>query len=398
MLKNKKIVIGITGGIAVYKICELVRLLKKAGADVRIVMTENARKFVTPLTFETLSGYRVYTDTFDHPWEIEHISLAAFADIAVIAPATANFIGKAANGIADDLLTTSLMAFTCPVLIAPAMNCAMWKNPAVTENCEKLKNRGYKFIGPASGSLACGVNDVGRMSEPAEIAEAIDKILNCKHDFKGKRVLITAGPTREMLDPVRFLSNRSTGKMGYAICEAALERGADVELVTGPCSLTPPKGASVHSITSTEELYKKVTELSNECDIVIQAAAPADFTPKAVCTQKIKKTGEGMTLELVSTPDIAKALGKAKRAGQILVAFAAETENCVENAKAKLKKKNADLIVLNDVAQPGAGFALDTNIVTIIDDSGSKSYPLLSKRDVADIILDAIAEKCNAVC
>ncbi|MBQ3232473.1 MAG: bifunctional phosphopantothenoylcysteine decarboxylase/phosphopantothenate--cysteine ligase CoaBC, partial [Clostridia bacterium] len=309
MLTGKNVVVGVTGGIAAYKACELVRLFKKANASVRVVMTKNAAEFVQPLTFETLSGNQVYTDQFYKAWEIGHISLQNFADLTVIAPATANVIGKMASGIADDLLTTSVMAMTTPVLIAPAMNSGMWRNPATQKNMETLVARGIHVVGPGSGELACGINDVGRMSEPDEIFKKAKEILLAKRDFEGKTVLVTAGPTREKLDPVRFLSNRSTGKMGYAIAEAARDRGACVELVTGPGSIPAPAGVSVTRIESTNDMFKAVTEIAKRADVVIQAAAPADFTPETVKDQKIKKTGDSMTLTLVSTPDIAKYLG-----------------------------------------------------------------------------------------
>jgi len=390
MLKGKRVVLGITGGIAVYKICELARLLVKAGAEVRVVMTENAAKFVTPLTFETITKNRVCTDTFGHTFEIEHISLAKFADILVIAPATANIMAKLRAGIGDDLLSTTFLAVGCPVLIAPAMNTNMWKNAATQENAQVLRQRGIHFVGPASGSLACGDSDVGRMSEPSEILEAIEKVLCPVRDLEGKRILVTAGPTREMVDPVRFLSNRSTGRMGYAICEAARDRGAQVELVTGPVDIKAPEGVNVTRITSTQQMYEAVTRIAPDADAVIQAAAPADFTPETVSEQKIKKHGDNLTLTLVPTPDIAKAIGAAKRPGQVLVAFAAETENTLENAQAKRIKKNADFIVLNDVTKPGAGFGTETNIVTIIGEDGASEYPLMGKREVADLILDRV--------
>ncbi|MBE5791852.1 MAG: bifunctional phosphopantothenoylcysteine decarboxylase/phosphopantothenate--cysteine ligase CoaBC [Clostridiales bacterium] len=397
MLTGKNVVVGVTGGIAAYKACELVRLFKKANASVRVVMTKNAAEFVQPLTFETLSGNQVYTDQFYKAWEIGHISLQNFADLTVIAPATANVIGKMASGIADDLLTTSVMAMTTPVLIAPAMNSGMWRNPATQKNMETLVARGIHVVGPGSGELACGINDVGRMSEPDEIFKKAKEILLAKRDFEGKTVLVTAGPTREKLDPVRFLSNRSTGKMGYAIAEAARDRGACVELVTGPVSIPAPAGVSVTRIESTNDMFKAVTEIAKRADVVIQAAAPADFTPETVKDQKIKKTGDSMTLTLVSTPDIAKYLGSVKRENQVLVAFAAETENAVENAKGKRERKNADLIVANDVTRPGAGFGVDTNVVTIISDEGMTEYPQMSKKDVADKILDHVERilTCN---
>lgn len=390
-----RIVLGITGGIAAYKACELTRLIKKAGWEVRVVETVSAAKFVPPLTFETLSGNRVCTDTFDHPFEIEHISLAKFADILVIAPATANMIGKIASGIADDLLSTTAMAVSCPVLIAPAMNTNMWNSAAVQANVELLKKRGFFFAGPESGELACGDRDKGRMSEPADIFAAIEEILEPVTDYAGLNVLVTAGPTREKLDPVRFLTNRSTGKMGIAIAEEAARRGADVTLVLGPTDLKPSGKMNVVDVISTQDMFEAVTEGAKSADVVIQAAAPADFTAKTVSATKIKKTGEGMTLELVSTPDIAKTIGKSKREGQTLVCFAAETDHCLENAQGKRKRKNADMIVLNDVTAQGAGFGTDTNIVTIISDAGEKSYPVMSKNAVANVILDSVLSMRN---
>lgn len=397
MLTGKRVVIGVTGGIAAYKACELTRLFVKAGASVRVVMTEHAKEFVQPLTFETLTGNQVYTDQFHKAWEIGHISLQNFADLTVIAPATANIIGKMASGIADDLLSTTVMAMTTPVLIAPAMNSGMWRNPATQANMETLKARGIRAVGPATGDLACGISDVGRMAEPDEIFEKAKKILLARRDFDGKTVLVTAGPTREKLDPVRFLTNRSTGKMGYAIAEAARDRGAFVELVTGPVNISAPVGVNVTRVESTMDMFSAVTEIAKRADVVIQAAAPADFTPENVKEQKIKKTGDNMTLTLVSTPDIAKYLGSVKREGQVLVAFAAETENVTENAQGKRKRKNADLIVANDVTKPGAGFGTDTNVVTVLSEEGMTEYPQMSKKDVADKILDHVERifMCN---
>ena len=397
MLTGKNVVIGVTGGIAAYKACELTRLFVKAGASVRVVMTEHAKEFVQPLTFETLTGNQVYSDNFSRAWEIGHISLQNFADLTVIAPATANIIGKMASGIADDLLSTTVMAMTTPVLIAPAMNSGMWRNKATQANMETLKQRGIHVVGPGTGDLACGISDVGRMSEPAEIFDKAREILIAKRDFEGKTVLVTAGPTRERLDPVRFLTNRSTGKMGYAIAEAARDRGAVVELVTGPVNLSAPAGVNVTRVESTMDMFKAVTDIAKRADVVIQAAAPADFTPETVKDQKIKKTGDSMTLALVSTPDIAKHLGSVKREGQVLVAFAAETENVYENAQGKRIRKNADLIVANDVTKPGAGFGADTNVVAVLSEEGMTEYPQMSKKDVADKILDHVERifMCN---
>ena len=390
MLKGKRIVLGVTGGIAAYKACELTRLFKKAGAEVRVVMTENAARFVSPLTFETLSGNQVNTDSFERAWEIGHIALAKWAELMVIAPATANVMAKISTGICDDLLTTTGMAMPCPVLLAPAMNCVMWRSAANQANVETLKRRGFYFAGPETGSLACGDADVGRMAEPSEIAACAEDVLNPRHDFEGRTVLVTAGPTREMIDPVRFLSNRSTGRMGYAIAEAAARRGARVVLVSGPVELPAPAGVQLIPVVSTQDMFKAVTENARTADIVIQAAAPADFTPERVASQKIKKTGEDMAVHLVATPDIARTLGENKRPGQILVAFAAETENALENARGKRVRKNADLIVVNDVTKPGAGFAGDTNIVTVITASSETEYPVMSKRDVAEAILEQV--------
>ncbi len=390
MLSGKCVVLGVTGGIAAYKACEIVSRLKKLHANVRVVMTEHACRFVAPLSFETLSGNQVYVSQFDHNWEIEHISLAKSADVMVVAPATANFLGKLANGIADDLMSTTAMAMTAPLLIAPAMNCAMWRNAATQHNVETLNTRGVRFVGPESGFLACGDTDVGRMSEPAKIVEEIVNLLTRPKDLEGKHVMVTAGPTREMLDPVRFLSNRSTGKMGYAIAEAARDRGAKVTLVSGPVDLAPVPGVEMVNIQSTLDLYEQVTTRAKSADVVIQAAAPADFRPESVSSVKIKKTGDDMTLHMVPNPDIAAQLGRDKHEGQILVAFAAETNDVLDNAQKKLIKKNADMIVANDVTMPGAGFAGNTNCVTLITRDDRQSLPMMSKRDVADAILDRI--------
>lgn len=392
MLENRRIVVGVTGGIAAYKAAELVSRLKKAGAQVRVVMTENALKFIPALTLETLSGNRAYVDQFSREFEIEHIALAKWAELFVVAPATANFIGKMACGIADDLMSTTAMAMTCPVLIAPAMNTNMWKNPACRANMEKLISRGVLTVGPESGKLACGDADVGRMSEPETILGRIEDILKRRQDLAGRTVMVTAGPTVERIDPVRYITNRSTGKMGYAIAEAARDRGARVILVSGPVNLEPLPGVEMVQVTSSKELCENVLKRGPEADMVIQAAAPADFTPAQVADRKIKKQpGEGMTLELVPTTDIASELGRRKHAGQVLVAFAAETNDVIENARKKLKKKNADMIVANDVTAPGAGFGTDTNLITIITAESAAELPLMTKRQAADAIIDAAA-------
>ena len=392
MLENRRIVVGVTGGIAAYKAAELVSRLKKAGAQVRVVMTENALKFIPALTLETLSGNRAYVDQFSREFEIEHIALAKWAELFVVAPATANYIGKMACGIADDLMSTTAMAMTCPVLIAPAMNTNMWKNPACRANMETLISRGVLIVGPESGKLACGDADVGRMSEPETILGRIEDILKRRQDLAGRTVMVTAGPTVERIDPVRYITNRSTGKMGYAIAEAARDRGARVILVSGPVNLEPLPGVEMVRVTSSKELCENVLKRGPEADMVIQAAAPADFTPAQVADRKIKKQpGEGMTLELVPTTDIASELGRRKHAGQVLVAFAAETNDVIENARKKLKKKNADMIVANDVTAPGAGFGTETNLITIITAESAAELPLMTKRQAADAIIDAAA-------
>lgn len=392
MLEGKCVVLGVTGGIAAYKACEIVSRLKKLHANVRVVLTEHACRFVQPLTFETLSGNQVAVSAFEHSFEIEHISLAKAADLLLIAPATANIIGKMAHGIADDLLSTTAMAVVCPILIAPAMNCAMYRSTALQENLETLNGRGVLTVGPESGHLACGDEDIGRMSEPETIVARVCELLRGQDDLAGKHVLVTAGPTREMVDPVRFLSNRSSGKMGYAIAEAAARRGARVTLVSGPVALERPHGVETVPITSTLDLYREVTERAKSADLVIQAAAPADFRPLEAARHKIKKTGEGMTLQLTPNPDVAAQLGRDKHEGQVLVAFAAETDDLIANARKKLDKKNADMVVANDVTQPGAGFAGDTNRVTLVTRSDARELPLMSKRDVADAILSRALE------
>ena len=397
MLAEKRIVLGVSGGIAAYKACDLVSRLKKRGAQVRVVLTKHACEFVPPLTFETLSGNPAYTDAFDRKFEIEHVALAKWADAMVVAPATANALAKMAAGIADDLLTTTLLAVTAPVVAAPAMNAAMWRHPATQANAALLRSRGVRFVGPASGHLACGDDDVGRMSEPEAIVEALEALFaeggrsGAARDLSGRRILVTAGPTVERIDPVRFITNRSTGKMGYAIAAAAARRGAEVVLVSGPVSLPCPDGVERVSVESSRELCDAVLGRAGDCDAVIQAAAPADFTPAAFSETKIKKTGEGMALELRPTTDIAAALGARKRPGQVLVAFAAETNDLIDNARGKLARKNADLVVANDVTRPGAGFGADTNIVSLVTCDSARELPVMPKSEVADAILDAVA-------
>ena len=395
MLEGRRVVLGVTGGIAAYKACDLVSRLRKAGAQVRVVMTEHACEFVSPLTFATLCGSPACTDTFARKHEIEHVTLAKWGELFVVAPATANCLAKFAAGIADDLLTTSYLAANGPVLLAPAMNAAMWRHPATQANVQTLVARGVHVVGPESGHLACGDADVGRMSEPQRILEAVEAILNPARDLEGLNLLVTAGPTVERIDPVRYINNRSSGKMGYALAEAAAARGAKVTLVSGPTRLSCPAGVERVEITSCAELCEAVLSRGEAADAVIQAAAPADFRPKVVADRKIKKSGSGMTLELEATTDIAAELGKRKRAGQVLVAFAAETDDVLENAGAKLDRKNCDLIVANDVSRPDAGFGVDTNVITLVTHGGAEPLPKMTKRAAADAILDRVRALLN---
>lgn len=390
-MKKPCVVLGVTGGIAVYKACELLRLLQKRGIDVFVVMTQNACRFVAPLTFETLSGHPVAVDTFDRPqtWEVEHIALAKRADLFLIAPATANIMGKMACGIADDMLSTTVMATRAPVLVAPAMNTGMWENAAVQQNVKTLRARGVEIVAPVSGHLACGDSGAGKLEDVAVIAERACELLFAKKDMEGLHVMVTAGPSREALDPVRYISNRSSGKMGYAIAQAAQKRGAEVTLLSGPVAIEAPQGVKLVPFTTTQELLDRASELAQEQDLLIQAAAPADYRAKEVAPQKIKKQGgEPMTFTLVENPDVAATLGKAKRSGQVFVGFAAETNDVLAHARDKLARKNLDMIVANDVTRPGAGFDVDTNIVTFITKDGQEALPMMSKAEVAQRILD----------
>ena len=390
-MKKPCVVLGVTGGIAVYKACELLRLLQKRGIDVFVVMTQNACRFVAPLTFETLSGHPVAVDTFDRPqtWEVEHIALAKRADLFLIAPATANIMGKMACGIADDMLSTTVMATRAPVLVAPAMNTGMWENAAVQQNVKTLRARGVEIVAPVSGHLACGDSGAGKLEDVEVIAERACELLFAKKDMEGLRVMVTAGPSREALDPVRYISNRSSGKMGYAIAQAAQKRGAEVTLLSGPVAIEAPLGVKLVPFTTTQELLDRASELARAQDLLIQAAAPADYRAKEIAPQKIKKQGgEPMTFTLVENPDVAATLGKAKRSGQVFVGFAAETNDVLAHARDKLARKNLDMIVANDVTRPGAGFDVDTNIVTLITKDGQEALPMMSKAEVAQRILD----------
>nr|WP_307989678.1 bifunctional phosphopantothenoylcysteine decarboxylase/phosphopantothenate--cysteine ligase CoaBC [uncultured Niameybacter sp.] len=391
---KKHVLIGVTGGIAVYKMLDVASKLRKLGYEMNTIMTNNACEFVNPLSFETITNNYVVTDTFarPHKWEVEHISLAKKTDLMLIAPATANVIGKIANGIADDMLTTTVMAARCPVVIAPAMNTAMYENVIVQENIAYLKSKGYLFIEPDSGWLACGDLGSGKLPSPEVIVSHVTKILEEEKDLIGKRILITAGPTVEAIDPMRYITNHSTGKMGYAIAEGAASRGAEVILVSGPTNLPCPKGVKRVDVKTARDMYEAVHAHFEWADGVIKTAAVADYRPEVESAHKIKKDGNALTLSLVPNPDILQSLGE-KKTHQVLVGFAAETDNIVEYAKAKIKKKNLDFIVANNIAQEGAGFKGDTNIATIIDANGDmNTYPQMSKRDLGDIILDRVRD------
>lgn len=391
MLKKKKIVLGITGGIAAYKAAELTRALIKEGAQVKVVMTKSATEFITPLTMQTLSQNQVYLDTFvpAEKYDMAHIALADFADAFIIAPATGNIIGKIASGVADDLLSTTIMAAGKPVLICPAMNNKMLANPIVQDNLRKLQEHGYFIMESAVGELACKTQGSGRLAEITDIIEEIKSLLTPK-DFLNEKVLITAGPTQEPLDPVRFITNLSSGKMGYALATAARRRGAEVTLISGPTFLSPPKVEKIINIRTAREMHKAVMENYKKAKIIIKAAAVADYRPKEISGQKLKKTKESLTVEMKTNPDIIEEIGKNKE-GRIVVGFAMETQNLLANAREKLKKKNMDLIVANDVCKEGAGFQSDTNIVTIIDKKGkTETLKKMTKLEAADEILNRV--------
>lgn len=398
-MHGKKIVLGVTGGIAAFKAASLVSQLTQRGADVRVIMTEAATKFITPLTLQVLSRNPVAVDTFDErePEHVQHIYLADHADLFVIAPATANLIAKLAYGLADDMLSTTLLATEAPIVIAPAMNVHMYQHPGVQQNLEILRRRGVMVLEPGTGQLACGYVGKGRMAEPDEIIQWIELYFKNKSRLTGKKVLITAGPTVEAIDPVRYLSNHSSGKMGYAIAEAARDAGAEVILVSGPVSLKTPIGVERIDVVSAKEMKEAVIKRLPEVDIIIKAAAVADYRPKDVAKQKIKKSSNELTLVLEKTDDIAMEVGRKKSPKQLFVGFAAETENVHKNAREKLERKGMDLIVVNDVTQPGAGFGVDTNIVTIYDRKGVvASFPKLSKMEIARRMIALIEERFHA--
>ena len=393
MLNNKTVVIGVSGGIAVYKALDVISRLRKLGVNIHVIMTKSATEFVTPLSFQSLSQNYVVCDMFEEPktWDVEHISLAKKADVFLVAPATANIIGKIANGIADDMLTTTIMATKGKVLIAPAMNTNMYENPIVQKNISTLKELGYNFVEPESGRLACGDIGKGKLATPETIVDDVVNLLMQKQDLKVKKIVVTAGPTIESVDPMRYITNRSTGKMGYSIANEAIKRGADVTLISGPTNLTPPQNLKkLVKIESAQDMYDAVIDNLDKNDVIIKSAAVADYKPKNYSNKKIKKSDNDLVIELDRNKDIAYEIGKIKN-NKILVGFAAETNDLLENATNKIKKKNLDFIVANDLTKEGAGFGVDTNIVKIIDKEGNISdYPKMKKEEVANVILDKV--------
>ncbi|MCI5517820.1 bifunctional phosphopantothenoylcysteine decarboxylase/phosphopantothenate--cysteine ligase CoaBC [Roseburia sp. MUC/MUC-530-WT-4D] len=392
MLKGKTVVLGVTGSIAAYKIAYLASALVKLHADVNVIMTQNATNFINPITFETLTSHKCLVDTFDRNFQynVEHVALAKRADIFMVAPASANVIGKMANGIADDMLTTTILAAKCPKLVSPAMNTNMYTNQIVQDNLEKLKHYGFEIIDPANGYLACGDTGAGKMPEPETLLQYILRELASEKDLAGKRVLITAGPTQEKIDPVRYITNHSTGKMGYALAECCMRRGAEVTLVSGPVAIQPPMFVDVVPVTSAEDMAREVKTRADSQDIIIKAAAVADYRPVNPADEKIKKKDGDSSIELERTEDILKYLGEHRKQGQFICGFSMETEHMVENSTAKLDKKNVDMIVANNLKVSGAGFGTDTNIVTLITRAGAKELPIMSKSEVADAIMDEI--------
>lgn len=394
MLKGKTVLLGVTGGIASYKSAALASLLIKSGAEVHVIMSENAKNFINPITFETLTGHKCITDTFDRNFEfhVEHVALAKKADLVMIAPATANVIAKLAHGIADDMLTTTVLACRCPKLIAPAMNTAMYENQITQDNMNTLRKYGMEVITPACGYLACGDTGAGKMPEPETLLQYIYREIAHEKDMTGMKVLITAGPTQEAIDPVRYITNHSSGKMGYCIARACMLRGADVTLVTGKTALTPPMFVTVVPIVSAKDMYEAVTSISNDMDIIIKAAAVADYRPASVSDEKVKKADAELSIALERTNDILKYLGEHKNKTQFLCGFSMETQNMIENSKKKLVKKNLDMIVANNLKEKGAGFETDTNIVTMITPDSVSELELMSKEEVAFRLTDKILE------
>ena len=392
MLTGKTIVLGVTGSIAAYKIANLASMLVKLNADVHVIMTQNATRFITPMTFETLTNNKCIVDTFDRNFnfDVKHVSLAKLADVFLVAPCTANVIGKVANGICDDMLTTTIMATKAPVLFSPAMNTGMWENPILQDNLQKLKNYGYHIIEPVEGRLACGDTGSGKMPSEDTLLEHLLLFVAKEQDLKGKKVLVTAGPTQEPIDPVRFITNHSSGKMGYALAKMAVLRGAQVTLVSGPVSLRPFAGIEKIDVKSAEDMFESVTSRSTESDIIVMCSAVADYTPANYSDQKVKKHDDDMSISLTRTKDILAFLGAHKREGQVLVGFSMETEQLLENSREKLVKKNADLICANSIASNQTGFGVDTNKVTLISQREIKELPLCSKDETADQILTYI--------
>ena len=394
-LSGKCVVLGVTGGIAAYKMANVASALTKAGADVHVIMTENAVKFITPLTFETLTHNACVTDTFDRstPYEVTHVSLAKAADLILVAPATANVIAKMANGIADDMLTTTLLAARSPILVAPAMNTAMLNHPATRQNIRTLRERGVRILEPVSGHLACGDTGSGKLPEPEELAAAVEReLLKDRDSMKGLRVTVTAGPTQESLDPVRFLTNHSSGRMGYSIAQEAVARGAEVRLISGPVALDPVSGAEILPVTTAEEMLHAVQETLPDTDILIMAAAVSDYRPEEESDSKIKKSDSDLTLNLVRNPDILGWVAEHRHDGLFVCGFSMETENLLENSRGKLSKKHLDMICANSLREPGAGFGVPTNVVTIITEDGTEPLPKMPKLPVAGKLLDSIME------
>ena len=392
MLKGKTVLLGVTGSIAAYKIAYLASALKKLHAEVHVLMTKNATNFITPITFESLTGTKCLVDTFDRnfQFQVEHISIAKKADVAMIAPASANVIGKLAHGIADDMLTTTLMACKCKKFISPAMNTNMFENPILQDNLKTLEHYGYEVIQPASGYLACGDTEAGKMPEPETLLSYILREIAKEKDLEGKKVLVTAGPTQEAIDPVRYITNHSSGKMGYALAKAAMLRGAEVTLVSGPCSITPPPFVKVVSVVTAKDMFDAVTSVSAQQDIIIKAAAVADYRPLKVFDEKVKKKDEEMSIALEKTDDILNYLGEHRTKEQFLCGFSMETQNMLGNSRAKLGKKHLDMVAANNLKVEGAGFQGDTNVLTLITQDEDVSLQLMSKEDAANVILDKI--------
>ena len=392
MLKGKTVLLGVTGSIAAYKIAYLASALKKLHAEVHVLMTKNATNFITPITFESLTGTKCLVDTFDRnfQFQVEHVSIAKKADVVMIAPASANVIGKLAHGIADDMLTTTIMACKCKKFISPAMNTNMFENPILQDNLKTLEHYGYEVIQPASGYLACGDTGAGKMPEPETLLSYILREIAKEKDLEGKKVLVTAGPTQESIDPVRYITNHSSGKMGYALAKAAMLRGADVTLVSGPCSITPPPFVKVVPVVTAKDMFDAVTSVSAEQDIIIKAAAVADYRPKQVFDEKVKKQDKEMSIELEKTDDILKYLGEHRTPQQFLCGFSMETQNMIGNSRAKLGKKHLDMVAANNLKVAGAGFQGDTNVLTLITQDEDESLQLMSKEDAANVILDKI--------